>query len=64
MGFCFYLPVYIYYIHINAYVYMLYILLCDPQFLDNELEKIYINFSRLGYNRRFIVKANISTKKC
>ena len=36
---------------------------CDPQFLDNELEKIYTDFSRLGYNRRFIVKAKISAKK-
>ena len=36
---------------------------CDTQFLDNELEKIHTDFSRLGYNRRFIVKAKISAKK-
>ena len=36
---------------------------CDPLFLDNGLEKIYTDFSRLGYNRRFIVKAKISAKK-
>ena len=35
----------------------------DPLFLDNGLEKIYTDFSRLGYNRRFIVKAKISAKK-
>merc|ERR1739842_60307 len=36
---------------------------CDPLILDNGLEKIYTDFSRLGYNRRVIVKAKISAKK-
>ena len=33
---------------------------CDPLFLDNELDRIYADFSRLGYNRKFIDKARRS----
>ena len=35
----------------------------DPLFLAKEIEKIYADFERLGYNRRFIDKAKISAKK-
>ena len=36
---------------------------CDALFLDAELGKIYSDFGRLGYSRRFIDKARISAKK-
>ena len=43
------------YIYIYAY--------SDAIFLDKEIEKIYADFTRLGYSRRFIDKAKISAKK-
>ena len=36
---------------------------CDPLFLNNEIDRIYADFSRLGYNRRFIDKARRSAKE-
>ena len=36
---------------------------CDTLFLENELEKVYTDFGRLGYNRKFIDKARISAKQ-
>ena len=35
---------------------------CDPLFLDKEIDRIYADFSRLGYHRRFIDKARTSAK--
>ena len=36
---------------------------CDAVYLDKEIERIYADFTRLGYPRRFIDKAKISAKK-
>ena len=36
---------------------------CDVVYLDKEIEKIYADFTRLGYPRRFIDKARMSAKK-
>ena len=36
---------------------------CDTLFLDKEIQRIYADFSRLGYKRRFIDKARVSAKK-
>ena len=36
---------------------------CDTLFLDKEIDRVYADFSRLGYNRRFIDKARRSAKE-
>ena len=36
---------------------------CDKLFLDRELSRIYDDFSRLGYKKRFIDKARLSAKQ-
>ena len=36
---------------------------CDAEFLDSELSRIYEDFTKLGYPRRFIDKAKISARK-
>ena len=36
---------------------------CDAVYLDKKIEKIYSDFTRLGYPRRFIDKTMISVKK-
>ena len=36
---------------------------CDTLFLGKEIERIYADFERLGYSKRFIDKAKLSAKK-
>ena len=36
---------------------------CDEEFLGDEEQKIYEDFSKLGYNRSFITKAKLSAKQ-